>query len=163
MTTFLIGSTLLQIVRNGEFKERHQFDREINVGCKEEDFTPAMRERITKDFKRTEWHDGFCLFGNQDDTFWQGEGSYFSLLGKFKIYKNDRVENMGIGNYLVWPKKHLKTLKQINYKGYTFNVPNYRFKWLEHYYGKHWEEEDLSWNWSNAANLKKVSENSDLG
>jgi len=150
LTTFLIGSTLLQIVRVGEYKNRHQFDREINVGCRKEQLTNEMIKRIEKDFKRVQLNDGYIIFGNQEKSFW--EGGYFCLLGKFTKKEDMRVEYMGNNRGLYWDAKHLDRLQQIDYKGYKFYVPNYRIKWLETYFGKDWMEEDLSWNWSKARN-----------
>lgn len=154
LTTFLIGSTLLQIVRTGEFKLRHQFDKEINVGCRDEDFTGEMLEKMKKDYALVKSYGSYILFGNHPDSFWGAD--FFSLLGKFVKEGNERVEYMGAGKALVWPAKHLNILKQIDYKGYKFNVPNYRFKWLEHYFGEHWREEDLKWAWPTAPNCREV-------
>jgi len=161
LTTFLIGSTLLQIVRTGEYKNRHQFDREINVGCRYEQFTEDMEKKIRKDFNKVQPKGNYILFGNQEDDFW--EKGYFSLLAKFKKHKNERVEYMGVGHYLRWDAKHLKKLQQINYKGYKFYVPNYRIEWLERYYGKTWRQEDLSWNWEKADNHIQISDTKELG
>ena len=49
LRTFLIGSTLLQIVRSGEFKIRCVFDKELNLGCLDEELTDEMIEKIRGD------------------------------------------------------------------------------------------------------------------
>jgi len=50
LNTFLYGSPLLQIIRSGELKNRHRFDKELNIGCLDEDLTEKMIKRIRKDY-----------------------------------------------------------------------------------------------------------------
>lgn len=163
LRTFLIGSTLLQIVKSGEFKIRHIWDKELNLGCLDEELTDEMIEKIKKDKaysnmggdnnrKRT-----IIYFGdtniNQQNPLENPIG--FTLLVPFFLKDDKRIEYTGNNNYCAsWPKHHLEKFETIDYKGHTLNVPKDYKGWLEHYFGTDWREENLSWQWiSGAKNL----------
>ena len=160
LRTFLIGSMLLQIVRSGEFKIRHIFDKEINLGCLDEELTDGMIEKIKKDKpyytmreddnrKRT-----IIYFGDTNVNPhhpWLGSIG-FTLLVPFFLKDDIRIEYMGVNNHCVsWSKHHLEKFETIDYKGYSLNVPSDYEGWLEHYFGSDWREENLSWRWENGA------------
>ena len=160
LRTFLIGSTLLQIVRSGEFKIRHKFDKEINLGCLDEELTDEMIEKIRKDKpycamreddnrKRT-----MLYFGDtavKPHCLWVGPVG-FTLIVPFFLKDNKRIEYTGDNNYCTfWPKHHLEKFGVIDYKGYSLNVPNDYKNWLKHYFGPDWKEENLNWHWKDGA------------
>lgn len=153
LETFLTGSTLLQIVRDNDLKERHKFDREINIGCLFEDYTPQVEKRIRLDFGMVMDQKGWVMFGNQQGTFW--EGGCYTMMGKFKKVEDKRIEYMGDGNELIFPSYFLDGVKQITFKKHKFNVPNYHERWLGRYFGKGWRKEDLNWHWTKSDLLIK--------
>lgn len=151
LDTFLSGSTLLQIIRDGNYRERHPLDREVNLGCRSEDFKKDMLDRIAADnsfFRKT---DGYVIFGPQENNCW--DGGYFTFLGFHTKDGNDRVEKMDTG-YLFWPSKHVGVYDVIKYKDHDLNIPSEVESWLETYFGEDWGIENLKWNWSDANNFR---------
>lgn len=157
---FLHSSTLLQIIRDGEFKLRHNFDKEINVGCLYEDLTSEVIEKIkakndhvkvvgddVRDialiFFGSGWKPGFT-------TAWQMD--CFTLLMPFFKLGSKRVLYMGQNNLLVWPSYHLDKMETVNYKGHMLRVPGDTKEWLRHYFGGDWQKENLAWHWTTAGN-----------
>jgi len=97
-------------------------------------------------------------FGNNDSKNLWGDKGLFTLLAPFFLKDNLRVEYMGGGICKTWPKRHYENLGTIDYKGYTFNIPNDPEGWLEHYFGSDWREENLNWHWqTDAKNVEKLS------
>jgi len=166
LETFLIGSTLLQFIRSGEIKERHRFDRELNIGCLDEDLTDKMIKRIKKDHawcKMNEDEDWnfrkrtILYFGNNDPKKLWGAKGFFTLLVPFFLKGSSRVEYVGADICMAWPKRHCKKFGTIDYRGYTLNTPNDPKGWLEHYFGPDWREENLNWYWqTDAKNVESL-------
>jgi len=160
LRTFLIGSTLLQIARSGEFKIRCIFDKELNLGCLDEELTDEMMKKIKKDkaYSKMEGDNNrkrtIILFG---DTYVFPQSPWdapigFTLLVPFFLKDDRRIEYTGDNDYCAsWPKYHLEKFEIINYKGYALNVPSNLEDWLEHYFGLSWREENLNWRWQNGA------------
>ena len=160
LRTFLIGSTLLQLVRSSELKVRHIYDKELNLGCLDEELTDGMMEKISRDKvysdmggdnnrKRT-----IICFGDTDvnpQSPWE-DPTGFTLLVPFFLKDDRRVEYTGNSNYCVsWPKYHLEKFETIDYKGHTLNVPSDYKSWLSHYFGLDWGIENLNWRWETGA------------
>jgi len=137
-------------------------DKEINIGCLDEDLTQKIVDKIHTDnnyflviedglrkntliFFSPSTHDGY---ENQWDIV-----PGVTLLVPFFKSGDKRVEYMGEGHSLIWPAYHLDKLSTVKYKGHKLNVP-YDYKgWLKHYFGDDWGEENLDWHWSQANNL----------
>ena len=159
---FLIGSTLLQLARSGEFKYRHVLDKEINIGCLDEDLTQEIVDRIhvaSKYFNCVSDHlrKNTLIFFAQNPTRnytseWEIEPG-FTLLVPFFKSGTKRVEYMGEGHCLVWPAYHLDKYDKIKFQGHTLRTPHDYQKWLSHYFGDDWKEENLDWHWTQAKNL----------
>jgi len=159
LRTFLIGSTLLQVVRSGEFRIRQIFDKEINLGCLDEELTDEMIEKIKdKPYYAMREDDNrkrtVIYFGDTSvDPHHPLLGPIgFTLLVPFFLKDDKRIEYTGDNNCCVsWPKHHLEKFEIIDYKGYFLNVPNNYKGWLKHYFGPDWEEENLNWQWQSGA------------
>ena len=163
LKTFLIGSTLLQVIRSSEFKIRQIFDKELNLGCLDEELTDEMIEKIKKDkpyyaMREDDNRDRTVIyFGDTNvnpQSPWLGPIG-FTLLVPFVLKDDKRIEYTGNNNYCVsWPKYHLEKFEIIDYKDYTLNIPSNPEDWLKHYFGKDWRKENLNWQWqSEAKNL----------
>jgi len=156
---FLIGSTLLQLIRSGDFIERHQMDREINFGCLAENLTPERLEKIRKDNGYYETITGFALGGILFDKLSRDPNSQepwgrkaFTLLVLFYPTEYKRFEDLGSGRCLSWNKEHLEKFDHIIWKGKRLRVPSNPKDWLSHYFGKDWRKEKLDWHWAKDAN-----------
>jgi len=161
---FLIGSTLLQIARTGKFEERHILDREINIGCLAENLT---KERLSRIHNRSSYYrtvedeeTRLVFFASPENPHelspaltatWEIEPG-FTLLGAFYEEGDNRVEHMGNGNTLSWPKQYLESFEEVEFMGTRFRVPHPCKDWLEHYFGADWITENLKWTWSVAGN-----------
>ena len=165
LKTFLIGSTLLQLVRTGEFNERHIADRELNIGCLAEDLTQEILDKIKAD------NPYFNVIGDDsrkavlvffssptNDNWtdhWQMEPGFTLLVPFFKEEMKEelRVEYLGDGHHLAWPAYQLESFKTVRYKGVDFRGPCLPHNWLNLYFGKDWKKENLKWSWGMARNL----------
>jgi hypothetical protein len=156
LETFLTGSTLLQIIRSGKYEIRHELDREVNLGCKAEDLTDEILDKIGEDFSFYLNKGGYIIFGQQGKDCWAGNDC-FAFLGFHEKVADERIETLDGGKRLVWESSHIDKLRKVKYKGYEFNVPSRTKRWLHTYFGDGWEKEDLTWNWSRANNLLGVT------
>ena len=170
LDVFLHSSTLLQIIRDNDFKERHENDREINLGCLAEDLTDEILSRIINDNKyvtirNSMYKNNHLIFFS---PYWKEKWRRcwdikpgFTLLAPFYKSGNIRYEYMGDFRCKVWNASHID--KKEDWENVIFNGTQYKMMkdhvgWFDNYFGPSWRVERLTWHWaSHGLNLQNWS------
>lgn len=161
INVFLHGSTLLGAVRKNELygPGRMTFDKEINIGIRSDNLSQQLLFDMQRDFPYFQ-SDGQKLphsltyFGPEpiikyhsvNKDMWAMEPG-MCLLATFWKGKTKWIEYMGGDLCLTWPREQLDTYQGIYLHHRNVTVPNDRHKWLEHYFGDDYMEENKNWHW----------------
>lgn len=162
---FLHGSTLLRILRDKTVNPREdvQHDIEINIGIKAEDFTDQLYKEIAESHayfnpQQDKLPNPLIFYGTypkpiDHEDHW-GINPGFVLLARYWEGKTTRIEYMGQGHCIVFPKEFFDSFGEVEVLGRTFKAPANPEKYLAYYFGEDWKTEKKGWHWSQTERYK---------
>ena len=154
----LLGHTLLFAYRDKDFIDSPQV-RIIDIGCKAENITPEIRERLFSN-----GHFSSSLQGNHEHTlmYFRYNDCSVELLPVFK-HNDTRYLNMVPHVFHTWPASMLDKYSEIEFLGTKYRTVGDIEGWLKTYYGDGWSVKDDNFRWQSSPTKRDMSDEIPVG